>query len=545
MGKFVGVLFLLGVAFYVLWILAALAVQVFAFLAMVVLPILVAVGVVAGLVVGITMTIRAFMSYDHTATPFLVAEGEVFENWPVGPHDFPWDRAWPGYLLTQYRRDVARAFSIPAAVVPFVLVKKMGWLAFPGYIPALAYLGVYNATIFVLVVVTYPFAVVAMLIRVLLIALLRRIDRWSMALLRATAGCSQSGCYHQTTLPSFECPNPECPEIHRDLRPGRLGVLYRRCDCGVVLPTMITRASRTLVAICPSCDSPLSTGAGSRQTIQIPVFGSVASGKTRFILAAVLGFKEQLENHGGILIADDVYSTAVLAAASTLLHEQTSTQKTSAAKTPMGIVLRARRKTGREVEIHVFDTAGELFHTQETAQQLSFLGTARGMVFVLDPFTIKAIRTTATNSQSHTFSDISLGHGLPSDAYQSAVERLRNSGIDTKRKHLAVVLAKADKLFLLSAARTLDPKDQSSIAAWLEDQGLDDLVQRMGMDFKDVRYFLSDSMSASEDTAQELNPSAALEWVLTRSGADLTRTPTAATVQVAPDPIKQKAEAAR
>lgn len=544
MGKLIWGLIVLGVAFYVLWILAALAVQIFAFLAMVVLPILVAVGVASGLVVGITMTIRAFMSYDHTATPFLVAEGEIFDNWPVGPHDFPWDRAWPGYLLTQYRRDVARAFSIPAAVVPFLLVKKMGWLAFPAYIPALAYLGVYNATIFVLVTVTYPFALVAMMIRVLLIALLRRIDTWSMALHRATAGCSQSGCYHQTALPSFECSNTQCPEIHRDLRPGRLGVLYRRCDCGVVLPTMITRASRSLVAICPSCDSPLSDSAGSRQTIQVPVFGSVASGKTRFILAAVLGFKEKLENLSGSLTAEDEYSTAILAAGTNLLHEQASTQKTSAAKTPTGIVLRAGRKTGRDVEIHVFDTAGELFHTQDTAQALSFLETAHALVFVLDPFTIKAIRTTATNSQSHLFTDVELGRGLPSDAYQSAVERLRNAGIDTKRKSLAVVLPKADKLFLLPAARDLDPKDQSSIVAWLEGQGLDDLVHRMGMDFTDVRYFLSDSMTAIGQTAEELHPSLALEWVLTRSGADLTRsTPTPA--RVTPEPIREKAEVAQ
>ena len=45
---------------------------------------------------------------------------------------------------------------------------------------------------------------------------------------------------------------------------------------------------------CPHCDAPLTEGAGSRRTIQVPVFGTTQSGKTRFMLSAAVALEQQL-----------------------------------------------------------------------------------------------------------------------------------------------------------------------------------------------------------------------------------------------------------
>src|SRR5262249_5769125 len=139
-----------------------------------------------------------------------------------------------------------------------------------------------------------PFAC-AMVLRWIAIYSLRGIDVAYRIIVRSSAKCSE--CYEPTTLPSFECPNASCANVHRDVRPGRLGVFVRRCGCGGAMPTMVIRASLAkLHAKCPSCNAALTTGAGSRRTIQIPVFGTTASGKTRFMLAATVAFDDKLRS---------------------------------------------------------------------------------------------------------------------------------------------------------------------------------------------------------------------------------------------------------
>lgn len=54
--------------------------------------------------------------------------------------------------------------------------------------------------------------------------------------------------------PAFRC---RCGRIHRDLTPGRQGVLRRTCLCGHRLPTLLRTGKQALPALCGHCHAPL------------------------------------------------------------------------------------------------------------------------------------------------------------------------------------------------------------------------------------------------------------------------------------------------
>ena len=100
---------------------------------------------------------------------------------------------------------------------------------------------------------------------------------------RAEASCPH--CYHVMPRPAYRCPG--CAKLHRDLRPGRLGLFARRCDCGTLLPTMVLRAAWRLSAVCQKCTKPLRAGSGALRDVRIPIFGDTSAGKTRFLYAGL------------------------------------------------------------------------------------------------------------------------------------------------------------------------------------------------------------------------------------------------------------------
>ena len=71
----------------------------------------------------------------------------------------------------------------------------------------------------------------------------------------AQAACIQ--CFHVTTgRPTV----PRVRELHHDLRPSRLGLIIRRCECGTHIPTMASRAAWHLTAVCKRCQESLPEG---------------------------------------------------------------------------------------------------------------------------------------------------------------------------------------------------------------------------------------------------------------------------------------------
>lgn len=455
--------------------------------------------------------------------PSKVAAGEVFHRKPTGPSKaYGWDWAWPSYLPYQLAEDAKAIYATQIGLVgrywtmAFDQISTSAiWVRIVAAPLIACGVGLFGAsalavTTLTLALLAIPFAC-AMTVRWAAIYALRGIDVAYRVMRRSSAKCPNSECYEPTTLPSFDCPNHNCSTVHRDIRPGRLGVLTRRCGCGTAMPTMVIRASVSkLQARCPSCDESLTQGAGSRRTIQMPVFGTANSGKTRFMLAATVAFDIKLRSQGGELTSTDIVSQELLDRGRQLIAQRANTEKTAAAL-PQAFGLIATPAEGRPVELHLYDAAGELFDTWNQSANLRYLQSAEGLVFVVDPLTTPTTR--AALARQGLADSVSVGHGSPSDSYDNAVEYLRAAGANLKQKSLAVVLTKADILFQLPVAGNLAAGDNASVRDWFAEHDLDSLLERIRLDFGSTKYFVVDSLN-SVDPASALSPLHPLDWLL-------------------------------
>lgn len=514
MPQAIGVFIALIVVIFVVWVVAVAVLKALSLL-IYVIPVVFAFIAAAGGVFSVVTAGWVLMGngapLPAVMTPQAVVDGHVFRRAPRGPSKgYGWDAAWPSYLPYQLKEDIRAIYLTQSGLI------KRYWDgvsdSLVGTILGGIGLGVFGAVNFAVTIAAtialLPAFAAALLLRWALLFALRGLDTAYRLVLRSSAKCPH--CYEPTTLPSFHCPDSHCSHVHRDLRPGRLGVVARRCACGTRLPTMVIRASLArLKAQCPSCNQPLTEGAGTRRNVQLPVFGTVASGKTRFLYGATVALSRRLGEQGGTLVGTDPESAKQLEEATRVITQRANTFHTDTTK-PKAFGLLATPSQGRTVEIHFFDAAGEVFDNWTSSAHLRYLQSAEGLVFVIDPLTTPASQAALQRAGQP---GVTVGHGSPGDSYDSTVEQVRAAGADLKKKSLAVVLSKADVLASLPVAGSMTAGDELSIHAWLAEHELDALLDRSRLDFKSVKFFLVNSLDAV-DSDDPASPFHALNWLL-------------------------------
>lgn len=329
---------------------------------------------------------------------------------------------------------------------------------------------------------------------------------------RARGSCPH--CYHVSSLPTFRCDG--CQRAHHDIRPGRLGGLWRRCACGTRLPTTVLRAASRLPARCPRCDRQLRTGAAVLTDIRLPVFGPVFAGKTRLVYAGLLALRDAGAAKGAQLDFVDSESRTAFQDGAEIIANGGNTVKTPAGMLPRAITVRvtvARRKA----LLHLFDAAGEFYVDREDNSDLEFLDHAQGLVFVVDPFSVPWVRDQIGDANAASVVRVSPAAEDPDTSYQVTARRLRDYGVDTRRRGLAITVVKADLLAGLPPAEGLRP-DQ--VREWLIQAGMDNLVLSAERDFGEVRYFLVASVSATQ-AGTDRSPANPFNWLIARAGVTL------------------------
>ncbi len=488
-------------------------------LALVALPVGLAGGVALVLgVAGAVLLGRA--PWAPVRTPEQVHRGALPGR--VSPAFVRRDLAWPQYFAIQVLLDVRatagrcqalvrQVWARPAAVLRKPRVKP--W--WPLYVPVLAgQLGVSLAVaggVAVVVLITAAISAAAWLVGGTIVQLLRGADAGWQAVLRARASCRH--CYQLAAVPAYRCLGPHPPEhrlsgadLHRDLRPGRLGVLWRRCGCGWLLPTTVLRAafSRRLAAHCPSCGEPMLAGAGVVTDVRMPVFGAASAGKTQLIMSALVGLHGLAERSGVEVAPADEHSRQRYEMSARLMADGVSPAKTEAGAPPVALTLRLVRGP-RVALVHVFDAAGENLVDQAQNARLAYLDNARSLVYVLDPFSIRRLRDEYAAAAPDVFAAANPATYDPEDAYNATVQRLQDYGVRTDRRRLAFVVSKADLLEKLSAG----PPDRAGVRAWLAENGLHNLVLAAERDFREVRWFLVSGLDPGPDGG--LGPA---DWIL-------------------------------
>jgi hypothetical protein len=345
-----------------------------------------------------------------------------------------------------------------------------------------------------------------------IVIILRGAEAGRRRLLRTEASCPR--CFHVTPWPAYRCPG--CSALHRDVRPGRLGLIMRRCDCGTMLPTMALRAAWRLKAACQRCRKPLPLGAGAVRDLRISIFGDPAAGKTRFMHAALSSLVATTERVGLAIGFDDQSSREQVELG---LDRITSGQDTAKTTTAAPAALTFRLGTGRRSTLaHLFDTAGERLRDPQMHDSLGFLHHSHGLVYVIDPFRIESVRRTlADRSGREPPGDAA----DPEAAYGEIVERLRDSGVAARGQRLAVIVSRAD---LLQAAGLELPADSDLIADWLWRSGAHNLVLSARREFAEARFFVVASQAAEQDGRPD-DPGTPLRWLLRSHGVRLAAEP--------------------
>ncbi|MDR1394383.1 MAG: hypothetical protein LBJ62_10575 [Bifidobacteriaceae bacterium] len=544
----------LVVVFYILWILVATLLRLLAWLlayTMVATSLTFVAGVATGLIVPLRVLRGRAAIKPVIAYPGEVAAGRVMLTAPPGGSAFPWDRAWPLYNPYQARRDAAAVRREVSRVVGLVWRKVRGKVALPsisikgsgakrlgslsksffGSVPGTIWLlfvpvpfagflagawlsfGVWFSLMFLLGGGIYLCQQAWMLGR-------RWLDRGQRRRARQSMVCPHD--YRQTTTPSFRCSNPACTEVHRDISPGALGVIVRRCVCGQALPTGVLAAAKVLQPICPYCDRALASGSGARLTLQVPAFGAVAAGKTRLFEAGLVEMARALTANGGKVEPLGISSEAFASSAEAVITGRAATTKTPEGAQPVGQPMMLTTGAGQVIELQLLDAAGERFASWHSTEDLTYFNSAGSLIAVLDPLAFGTVRPQTRRYRAAR--GVLVATGDQEDAYSSVVDRLEAQSVRLNRMHLAVVLTKADILTALPCGRDLDAGSSAGIRAWIEAQGEDGLVAHIERDFRDVRYFAVDSMT-ERDPHDPFNPIHVFQWVLDSQGIKFTLVP--------------------
>lgn len=328
-------------------------------------------------------------------------------------------------------------------------------------------------------------------------------------------------CYERVPYPGYQCPGEGCTRRHKDIRPGRFGILRRRCQCGERMKTLLLFGSSGMNAFCPGCGQSLEHRPGNAPEIVLPFFGATGAGKTRLLFSMVAqlqawshGPSPDTGQHGERLAVEfaDTATTRKLKDASAVLSPESAMDKTPL-ELPRAYIIRLVSKQGTRI-LHMFDAAGELFYTAERTQELRFLDKARTFILVIDPLSIEAFWSRLLPGQRAGLKIVRSTAPSPELAYQQAHQEIEAMGVRLRKAHLAVVFSRAD----LIDAPTED------VAAWARDElGLGNLVRSAQLNFREARFFHTAAVMTG-GVMHESIP-ALMRWVLARNGVDFPEEP--------------------
>ncbi len=478
-------------------------------------------AIAVGIVIFAVALARALVNDPDLVSP-TADQTEQKAAHPPGPGEFAPDIAWPLYPFRQSRADVARvrrnvAANNTAIWRPVRWFNRDGkglWVLFPIPVVMICFLALASLTSWccylVYALVTIVSTGASRVVLVPAAALLRSAERVRRSRLRTDAACMR--CFHVTAWPAYQCPT--CLRPHHDVRPGRLGVLFRRCTCGTHLPMLASRAAWRVTPVCQRCGSPLAVGAGAVRDIRVPVFGDISAGKTRFLYASLNSLTVTAAEAGLAVTFPDKDSQEQADFGLGVIRSGRETAKTS---TNGEVSLTLRLGAGRPSElVHLFDAAGEHFRSARRPDALRFLDDGQGLVYILDPFSIEAVTKRLGGSTAPEVLRAHAAAGDPQLTYDEVASRLRDGGVPASAGRLAVVVSKDD---LLRRAGLELPADSEALAQWLWDNGLHNLVMSARRDFAEVRFFTVASQAVPPGDPND--PGRPLRWLLTAHGVRL------------------------
>jgi Double-GTPase 2 len=312
---------------------------------------------------------------------------------------------------------------------------------------------------------------------------------------------------------AYRCPS--CNELHRDVRPGRRGIVKRVCVCGSRLPTLLILGASQLTAVCPRCGVSLPSRFGKAAEIVIPLFGSVKAGKTRLIYMLIMAIQELVTANGGTVeLVDDTKDEVDRIAAQLSV---TGSPSPTVPKSPEAFVLHAKLRLS-ERYIYLYDVAGELHYRSESLDGLRYLDKANTLIYVVDPLGAEGVWDRLTTSQQDAFNPIRSDLAEAELAYELSRDQIRRLMGKRRLERLAFVVTKID---VLADARVLDP--DATIRGLVNDEdwmNMGNIVRDAEHSFGQVGYFKTAAIADATGSV-DASVTALASWLLLTEFAGL------------------------
>jgi len=312
-------------------------------------------------------------------------------------------------------------------------------------------------------------------------------------------------CYERVHYPGYECPGRGCSRRHRDIRPGRFGIVRRRCQCGTSMSTLLLFGSGRMNAYCPRCGNSLEYRPGHAPELVLPFFGATGAGKTRLLFAMVAQLRMWSQQLQPDFEAEfgDTETSRKLADADRWLSPHVATDKTPP-EPPRGYIIRLRTKGDHRI-LHMFDAAGELFYTAERTAELRYLHAAQTFILVIDPLAVETFWDRLPPDQQAELKAVRSAAPSPDLAYQQAHQEIEAMGVRLRKARLAVVFSRAD----LTGPAGMD------VAEWASAElGLGNLVRSARLTFGQACFF--HTAAVMSDGVMDESVPGLLRWVLAR-----------------------------
>ncbi|KAA2261295.1 hypothetical protein F0L68_17740 [Solihabitans fulvus] len=369
---------------------------------------------------------------------------------------------------------------------------------------------------------------------------------WSMELCvlfvrGITIECPQ--CNVRATRPVYRC--PECQATHRRLMPGLAGVLRHTCRCRNILPTLLAFGKAKLPAQCAECHTQLPIKGLTAPTFHVPVIAGPAAGKSVYMHTAVTRLMVRgAENGEGFEFADERAKAAFDRNITLGVSDDPTkiTKTTTARPRAYNVYVGREGSLGRRL-LYLYDPAGETAESVDRLAEAHFLQFTKGIVFVIDPFSLRAVRSLIDRA---VLRQVNASNTDAKPVLERFVESLRER-LSTGRSPrlniaVAVVLTKADALLdssdvdhpyagLPAATNSaLRAERNAAVRTWLSKVGgRSDLVSSLDNHFASVSYFVVSYQDAKAVSARSSpstlgqvsndDPAAPLVWLLTGKAA--------------------------
>jgi len=257
--------------------------------------------------------------------------------------------------------------------------------------------------------------------------------------------------------------------------------------------------------------------------VLLPIVAGRSAGKTLYQVALLMRLQER-RKHGEISLSfvstDDEYKydAAVSMCRKGQLLPQTLVQVPKALQLNFSIMSKGRpalgKARGRRLGLNLFDAAGEAYQDEQYMAQLKFLRHCHGLMMLIDPLSIEAVRQRYAQELKSDLTDVNPSDANPEHVYDRLLEFLEENGVRLVgrkvRFPLAVVVTKRDvfglpaeigqgaladwhqvaDLQIAKKGQSAYPVDPSwAIRKWLLVQELTGLIYKIESQFQSYRYF--------------------------------------------------------